>query len=152
MFSLKNLLSFVKKEDRNDGSYAFAEPILSSLESDISKIDSSFSSVKHLVDSGFKIGFDKIPSVELGDLIEKVKEFSAVVEASDVGSRIQITARLAKMHDNAVKCSGLSAFLVDSAEPGINLGKLLVSFAEVKNSFNEVRALFREVHQAIFLF
>ena len=142
MFSLKSLFGFIKKEDRSDGSYAFAEPILSSLESDISKIDSSFISVKHLVDSGFRIGFDKIPSIELGDLIEKVKEFSAVVEASDVGSRIQITALLARMHDSAVKCSGLSAFLVDSSEPSINLSKLLVSFSEVKNSFNEVRALF----------
>ena len=142
MFSLKSLFGFIKKEDRSDGSYAFAEPILSSLESDISKIDSSFISVKHLVDSGFRIGFDKIPSIELGDLIEKVKEFSAVVEASDVGSRIQITALLARMHDSAVKCSGFSAFLVNSVEPGINLSKLLVSFSEVKNSFNEVRSLF----------
>ncbi len=142
MFSLKSLFSFVKKEDRSDGSYAFAEPILSSLESDISKIDSSFSSVKHLVDSGFRIGFDKIPSIELGDLIEKLKEFSAVVEASDVGGRIQITALLARMHDSAVKCSGLSAFLVDSAEPNINLAKLLSSFGEIKANFEEVRSLF----------
>lgn len=142
MLSLKNLLGFIKKEDRSDGSYAFAEPILSSLESDISKIDSSFISIKRMVDSGFRIGFDKIPSVEIGDLIEKLKEFSAVVEASNAGSRIQITALLARMHDSAVKCSGLSAFLVDSAEPGINLSKLLASFSEVKASFREVRALF----------
>jgi len=142
MLSLKNLFSFFKKEDRSDGSYAFAEPILSSLESDISKIDSSFSSVKHLVDSGFRVGFDKIPSIELGDLIEKLKEFSAVVEASDVRRRIEITVLLAQMHDSAVKCSGLSAFLVNSTEPGINLSRLLISFAEVKNSFKEVRTLF----------
>jgi hypothetical protein len=142
MFSLKSLFSSIKKEERSDGGYAFAEPVLSSLEGDISKIDSSFSSIKHLVDSGFRIGFDKIPSIELGDLIEKVKEFSAIVEASDVGSRIQITALLARMHDSAVKCSGFSAFLVDSAEPNINLNKLLACFGEVKDSFKEVRALF----------
>lgn len=142
MLNLKNLFSFIKNGDKSDGSYAFAEPILSSLESDIYKIESSLGSIKRLVDSGFRVGFDKIPSIELGDLIEKLKEFSAVVEAADAGNRIQITALLAKMHDSAVKCSGLSAFLVDAAEPSINLAKLLDCFGEVKNAFSEVRSLF----------
>jgi len=139
---LKNLFNIIKKEENSDAVHAFAKPVLYSLESDISKIGSSFDSIKHLVDSGFRIGFDKIPSVELGDLVEKLKEFSAVVEASPAGNRIRVTSLLAKMHDSAVKCSGLSAFLVDSSEPDINFSQILSCFNDIKLSFKEVCALF----------
>lgn len=138
---LKNLFLVFKKEEKHDYGLALAEPSLLSINKDLENIDKSFNNLRKLVDSGFRIGFDKIPSTYLTDLIESIKEFSVMIEASDSANKIKLTGLLAKMHDNAVKCSAMASFVVNSANPDADLEKLLEFFSNVKSEFKEIKVL-----------
>lgn len=138
---LKSFFVFPKKEAVHDVGLAFIEPVLLSITNDVLAINAAFNDVRHLVDSGFRIGFDKIPSAQLHDLIEKTQEFSAMLEAADVQNKVKLTELLAGVYDNAVRCSAAAAFLVNSTDPDSGLKKVLVFFDNVKNWLEEVGRL-----------
>ncbi len=138
---LKDLLTFTKKEVRQNAGSAFIVPVLKSIKKDIDELERSFQHLEHLIDSGFKIGFDKIPSEYLSDLIEKTQEFSALIEASDVADKIKITELLAKLHDNAARCSGMVTFLVNSVNPEQNIEKINTFFENIRTEFIEISKL-----------
>lgn len=138
---LKSFLALPKKEVRHDVGLAFIAPVLNDIKEDIESITKSFDTLQNLIDSGFKIDFDKIPSEQLSDLIEKITEASAIVEASDAADKVKITEIAANLHDNAVKCSAMSAFLVNSTSSDDYMNEVWILFKKIRNDLKEMLGL-----------
>ncbi|MBD3361186.1 hypothetical protein GF358_00130 [Candidatus Woesearchaeota archaeon] len=138
----RSLLALPKKEVRHDVGLAFIAPVLKNIKSDIDKVRISFDNIDKLIGSGFKIGFDKIPAEQLSDLIEKTKEVSAMVEASDTADKVRITELLAEMHDDVVKCSALTAFLVNSDSPDDDFQSAARIFRSIDEKFRQISGFF----------
>jgi len=136
---LRNL--FVKKEEVHDSGLNLSDSSFFSIKEDLNNIENSLDNLKDLAEKGFKINFKSIPSDDLSDLIENIISFSSFVEVSDVKNKVEVSELLAKMHDNAVKCSSMTSFLVGSFNSEEDLKVVLDSFNIVKDSFKKINTL-----------
>ncbi|MBW2969419.1 hypothetical protein KY314_04900 [Candidatus Woesearchaeota archaeon] len=136
---LRNL--FVKKEEVHDSGLALSDSSFFSIKDDLNNIENSLDNLKDLAEKGFKVSFKSIPSDDLSDLIENIISFSSFVEVSDVKNKVEVSELLAKMHDNAVKCSSMTSFLVGSFNSEEDLKVVLDSFNIVKDSFKKINTL-----------